>query len=127
MWEMWEFSKLSQFSVQIFIQAAKMEEEIFNLSKITQNDSKNIKRRIMRIKRMFSVHRKRNSLIIQIKQILIAGDSIALKWTYKERKTAWQVMPSGREKSDLSHEFNFFVYTHSLKNSSLKMSLSVSL
>ncbi len=56
-----------------------MEEEIFNLSKITQNDSKNIKRRIMRIKRMFSVHRKRNSLIIQIKQILIAGDSIALK------------------------------------------------
>jgi len=39
--------------VQIFIQAAKMEEEIFNQSKITKNESKNIKRRIERIKRIF--------------------------------------------------------------------------
>ncbi len=39
--------------VQIFIQAAKMEEEIFNLSKITKNDSKIIKQRIERIKRIF--------------------------------------------------------------------------
>ena len=65
--------------VQIFIQAAKSEEDFLYLSKITKNESKNIKRRIMRIKRMFSVHRKRNSRINQIKQILIAGDSIALK------------------------------------------------
>ena len=65
--------------VQIFIQAAKSEEDFLYLSKITKNDSKIIKRRIERIKRMFSVHRKRNSRINQIKQILIAGDSIALK------------------------------------------------
>ena len=44
--------------VQIFIQAAKMEEEIFCLSKIIKNDSKIIKRRIERIKRIFSVHRR---------------------------------------------------------------------
>jgi hypothetical protein len=31
------------------------------------------------------------------------------------------------EKGDLSHKFILFVYTHSLKNSSLKMSLSDSL
>ena len=39
--------------VQIFIQAAKSEEDFLYLSKITKNESKIIKRRIERIKRMF--------------------------------------------------------------------------
>ena len=41
---LWDFGTLKshslKVSVQIFIQAAKMEEEIFNLSKITKNESK---------------------------------------------------------------------------------------
>jgi len=36
----WKLTKLTKLTVQIFIQAAKMEEEIFNLSKITKNESK---------------------------------------------------------------------------------------
>ena len=38
--------------LQIFIQAAKMEEDFLYLSKITKNESKIIKRRIERIKRI---------------------------------------------------------------------------
>ena len=38
MWELWDFSKFLHFSVQIFTQAAKSEEDFLYLSKITKNE-----------------------------------------------------------------------------------------
>lgn len=47
------FVKIAKIVMQIFIQTAKSEEDILSLSKITKNESKIIKRRIERIKRIF--------------------------------------------------------------------------